>query len=34
MKARGENVFEVVRETVSDSTPEEKAPVEKKVYKE
>jgi uncharacterized protein YjbJ (UPF0337 family) len=34
MKAKGENPAEVVRETLSDSTPEEEAHVEIKVYKE
>jgi uncharacterized protein YjbJ (UPF0337 family) len=33
MKSEGENPVEVVRETLSDSTPREEAHVEKKVYK-
>ncbi len=34
MKEEGKNPVEVVRETLSDSTPEEEAHVEKRVYKE
>ena len=34
MKPEGKNPVEVVRETLSDSTPEEEAHVEKRVYKE
>ena len=34
MKPEGENPVEVVRETLSDSTPEEEAHVKKRVYKE
>ena len=34
MKTEGKNPVEVVRETLSDSTPEEEAHVEKRVYKE
>jgi uncharacterized protein YjbJ (UPF0337 family) len=34
MKPEGTNPVEVVRETLSDSTPEEEAHVEKRVYKE
>ena len=33
MKPEGTNPVEVVRETLSDSTPEEEAHVEKRVYK-
>ena len=33
MKPEGENPVEVVRETLSDSTPKEEAHVEKRVYK-
>ena len=33
MKPEGKNPVEVVRETLSDSTPEEEAHVEKRVYK-
>jgi len=33
MKSEGENPVEVVRETLSDSTPKEEAHVEKRVYK-
>jgi len=34
MKPEGKNPVEVVRETLSDSTPEEEAHVKKRVYKE
>jgi len=34
MKSEGTNPVEVVRETLSDSTPEEEAHIEKRVYKE
>ena len=34
MKPEGKNPVEVVRETLSDSTPEEEAHVAKRVYKE
>ena len=34
MKPEGKNPVEVVRETLSDSTPEEAAHVEKRAYKE
>ena len=34
MKPEGDNPVEVVRETLSDSTPEEEAHVEKRIYKE
>ena len=34
MNPEGNNPVEVVRETLSDSTPEEEAHIEKKVYKE
>jgi uncharacterized protein YjbJ (UPF0337 family) len=34
MKPEGTNPAEIVRETLSDSTPEEEAHVEKRVYKE
>jgi hypothetical protein len=34
MKLEGKNPVEVVRETLSDSTPEEAAHVEKRAYKE
>ena len=34
MKTEGKNPVEVVRETLSDSTPEEEAHVEKKFHKE
>jgi uncharacterized protein YjbJ (UPF0337 family) len=34
MKPEGTNPTEVIRETLSDSTPEEEAHVEKKIYKE
>jgi uncharacterized protein YjbJ (UPF0337 family) len=34
MKPEGTNPVEIVRETLSDSTPEEEAHVEKRVYKE
>jgi uncharacterized protein YjbJ (UPF0337 family) len=34
MKTEGKNPVEIVRETLSDSTPEEEAHVEKRVYKE
>ena len=33
MKSEGENPVEVVRETLSDSTPKDEAHVEKRVYK-
>ena len=34
MKPEGDNPVEIVRETLSDSTPEEEAHVEKRIYKE
>jgi uncharacterized protein YjbJ (UPF0337 family) len=34
LKPEGTNPIEVIRETLSDSTPEEEAHVEKRIYKE